>query len=158
MRVILIKHGWLKQDCHGAKTPVWHHISHLKARAITYGPIWRESARLEHRCRYWVHLAPPKRCTTERDNFIFKFHRSGYTTQEPRLAARHVRPWIESDRGSGPTVRYTNTEPANVDSPMTAHAPLCTHDNNPIDRTTTPKSKWKQPGEIVPTLPDAKDI
>ena len=49
-------------------------------------------------------------------------------------------PWAESDGGSRPTVRCTSTEPADTDSPITAHATLRTRDNNPDERTTATRA------------------
>ena len=84
--------------------------------------------------------APEEARGGERDSFTFEFHRSGYAAQEPRLAARHPGPWAESDGGSRPTVRCTSTEPADTDSPITAHATLRTRDNNPDERTTATRA------------------
>ena len=49
-------------------------------------------------------------------------------------------PWAESDGGSRPTVRCTSTEPADTDSPITAHATLRTRDSNPDERTTATRA------------------
>ena len=124
----------------GRRPPRRHRILHPKARAIARGPVRREAARLEHGRRCWARPAPPGRRAAERDSFTFEFHRSGYAAQEPRLAARHPGPWAESDGGSGPTVRCTSTEPADTDSPITAHATLRSRDNNPDERTTATRA------------------
>src|SRR4030066_125555 len=49
-------------------------------------------------------------------------------------------PWAERDGGSRPTVRCTSTEPADTDSPITAHATLRTRDSNPDERTTATRA------------------
>ena len=74
---------------------------------ITCGPVWRESARLEHEHHCQVCL---------------EFHQSGYATQEPRLAARYLGPWADSDGSSGLIVQYTSTPPKKITEPDSLHA------------------------------------
>ena len=142
----------------GRRPPRRHRILHPKARAIARGPVRRESARLEHGRRCWARPAPPGRRAAERDSFTFEFHRSGYAAQEPRLAARHPGPWAESDGGSRPTVRCTSTEPADTDSPITAHATLRTRDNNPDERTTATRASGNTRERSCPHRWTRKDL
>ncbi|KAF9672696.1 hypothetical protein SADUNF_Sadunf11G0070500 [Salix dunnii] len=83
----------------------------------------------------WSMGAPPgsPRAPGEakRDTFTFEFHRSGYATQEPHRVASLVGPWAESEEGCRTTVRCTSMEPADMDNPMTTHAPPRTRNNNP---------------------------
>ena len=67
-------------------------------------------------------------------------------------------PWAESDGGSRPTVRCTSTEPADTDSPITAHATLRTRDNNPDERTTATRASGNTRARSCPHRWTRKDL
>nr|TKS12470.1 hypothetical protein D5086_0000062990 [Populus alba] len=67
-------------------------------------------------------------------------------------------PWAESDGGSRPTVRCTSTEPADTDSPITAHATLRTRDNNPDERTTATRANGNTRERSCPHRWTRKDL
>jgi len=136
--VVLIEHERLEMGGRGAEAPA--PASH-SASESTSDRAWASLAGVRSTGTRAPLLGSPRAPGgAERDSFTFEFHRSGYAAQEPRLAARHPGPWAESDGGSGPTVRCTSTEPADTDSPITAHATLCTRDNNPDKRTTATRA------------------
>nr|TKR98219.1 hypothetical protein D5086_0000205250 [Populus alba] len=142
----------------GRRPPRRHRVPHPKARATARGPVRRIPLDWNTGAAARFGPARPRGGARRRGTASHSNSPNGYAAQEPRLAARHPGPWAESDGGSRPTVRCTSTEPADTDSPITAHATLRTRDNNPDERTTATRANGNTRERSCPHRWTRKDL
>nr|TKR79117.1 hypothetical protein D5086_0000275620 [Populus alba] len=142
----------------GRRPPRRHRVPHPKARATARGPVRRGFRSTGTRAPLLGSPRAPGEARGGEGQLHIqippKWVRS--TGTPPRRKA--PRALAESDGGSRPTVRCTSTEPADTDSPITAHATLRTRDNNPDERTTATRANGNTRERSCPHRWTRKDL